>query len=426
MSKDDIIRVNDVAPWKSSLARRASSGEELTRSTNPVRIRSKPMQATLSSVASLGAALALAASPALAASAQAAPSTPDTFTSPAALSAAPTEAQRAALDAILATDPAVLQEAVSRELKEYRGERRAEASAAKKVLGLYNTAQEAQAAQAKVFKALQSNEKKLEVLQSKKLTSKDLPAYTKALQERETLVTLYGRNGRTAERALKAYNTARVSYNTLKATRTENLKELQALDSVFTLARTSDADPHTIAHLGRLQTDAVSSGVASHPVPLAARKIADNPVCNTNFQTYPNGDMPAEARCPLSFTRAKGHSLRPHAARDMNALMVAYEADLKKPFCITDSYRDYATQVSLKAQKPVLAAKPGTSNHGLGMAVDLCGGIGDFGSKEHQWMRANAPYFGWNLPSWARQDGSKPEPWHWEYTAAEKGSTLQP
>jgi len=51
----------------------------------------------------------------------------------------------------------------------------------------------------------------------------------------------------------------------------------------------------------------------------------------------------------------------------------------------------------------------------MGRAVDLCGGVQSFGSPAHQWMRQNAPLYGWFHPSWAAAGGSLPEPWHWEY-----------
>ena len=82
---------------------------------------------------------------------------------------------------------------------------------------------------------------------------------------------------------------------------------------------------------------------------------------------------------------------------------------------LEDTYRSYAAQVDVKARKPVLAAKPGTSNHGLGLATDLCGGIENFGTAQHQWMKAHAPLFGFYHPAWAQAGGSKPEPWHWEF-----------
>ena len=64
---------------------------------------------------------------------------------------------------------------------------------------------------------------------------------------------------------------------------------------------------------------------------------------------------------------------------------------------------------------PARAAAPGTSNHGLGKALDLCGGINNFGHPAHAWMQQNAPLYGWFHPSWAAAGGSLPEPWHWEY-----------
>ena len=86
------------------------------------------------------------------------------------------------------------------------------------------------------------------------------------------------------------------------------------------------------------------------------------------------------------------------------------------PICVTDSYRTYDEQVRLKREKPGLAAEPGTSNHGWGMATDLCGGIQNDGTAANNWLRQNAGRFAWFHPSWADPGGSGPyEPWHWEY-----------
>jgi LAS superfamily LD-carboxypeptidase LdcB len=71
--------------------------------------------------------------------------------------------------------------------------------------------------------------------------------------------------------------------------------------------------------------------------------------------------------------------------------------------------------VRLKSEKPALAATPGTSNHGWGTATDLCGGVESFGTPQHAWLATNAPLYNWFHPSWARQGGTKPEPWHFEY-----------
>jgi LAS superfamily LD-carboxypeptidase LdcB len=79
---------------------------------------------------------------------------------------------------------------------------------------------------------------------------------------------------------------------------------------------------------------------------------------------------------------------------------------------ITDSYRTYETQVRLAQEKGLyseggLAARPGTSRHGFGLALDLGGGANSSGTPQNNWLVANANSFGFQtIPR---------EPWHWEY-----------
>jgi LAS superfamily LD-carboxypeptidase LdcB len=110
-----------------------------------------------------------------------------------------------------------------------------------------------------------------------------------------------------------------------------------------------------------------------------------------------------------------GHALRCDAAASYAAMSDAFRAAFGVPLCITDSYRSYSSQVSAFVRKPALAAVPGTSNHGWGLAVDLCGGINVAGSPQWTWMQAHAGPFGFVNPPWARPGAEKPEPWHWEY-----------
>ncbi|WP_227748614.1 M15 family metallopeptidase [Oerskovia douganii] len=128
---------------------------------------------------------------------------------------------------------------------------------------------------------------------------------------------------------------------------------------------------------------------------------------------YSNGTIPESLLCSPSF--APGHLVRCDAAYQLEQLNVAYRAAFGTDISVTSSYRSFASQVAVKASKGYLAAAPGTSNHGMGQALDLGGGISSFGSAQYAWMRANAPAYGWDNPEWARQGGSKPEAWHWEY-----------
>jgi hypothetical protein len=127
---------------------------------------------------------------------------------------------------------------------------------------------------------------------------------------------------------------------------------------------------------------------------------------------WANGQIPADQLCRVG---VGAHRLRCDAAAAYSAMSVAFEMAFGSPLCITDSYRSLAAQVDAHLRKPEITAVPGTSNHGWGLAVDLCGGINSFGTAQTAWMTANAARFGWTHPDWAQRNGSNPEPWHWEY-----------
>lgn len=130
-----------------------------------------------------------------------------------------------------------------------------------------------------------------------------------------------------------------------------------------------------------------------------------------NTNQYKNGQIPKSALCPIS----TGGLLRCDAARSFEVMDAAFKAEFGKSISVTDSYRSFAGQVRCRATKGSICATPGKSNHGWGLALDLGGGINNFGTPSHRWMQANAARFGWSNPQWAQQNGSMPEPWHWEF-----------
>ena len=162
------------------------------------------------------------------------------------------------------------------------------------------------------------------------------------------------------------------------------------------------------------------------PLPAGLRAVSRSkirpvlPGCDGRVSdySYPNGQVPADELCALTF--APGHHLRADAAVSLAMLNIAYRSRYGQNLCLTDSYRTLAAQASLAARKPGLAARPGTSEHGMGLAVDFCGGVQTYRSQRYDWMRANAPTFGWANPDWAIPPSSREEPWHWEYVAGEK------
>ncbi|WP_418275087.1 M15 family metallopeptidase [Isoptericola jiangsuensis] len=147
----------------------------------------------------------------------------------------------------------------------------------------------------------------------------------------------------------------------------------------------------------------------------AAKKAAENlRQYVTSTEGAGNGLIPADALSEPAF--APGEQLRRDAARQLERLDAAYHARFGDHLDVVDSYRSYDSQVAVKASRGYLAAVPGYSNHGWGVAVDLNGGVETFGTAQYEWLRENGPLFGWDNPDWARSDGRKPEAWHWEYT----------
>ncbi|MEU4216508.1 M15 family metallopeptidase [Actinoplanes sp. NPDC026623] len=119
---------------------------------------------------------------------------------------------------------------------------------------------------------------------------------------------------------------------------------------------------------------------------------------------YGNGKIPASALEKVGDT---GHKLWAPAAESLTRMISDAKAQGVK-IGITDSYRSYDEQVDVARRKGLysqggLAAKPGTSEHGWGMATDL-----DLNNKAQAWMRANGEKYGFveNTPR---------EPWHWAF-----------
>jgi len=138
------------------------------------------------------------------------------------------------------------------------------------------------------------------------------------------------------------------------------------------------------------------------------------PGCGVEVGTgFANGQVPSDQLC-APWDGAQ--QVRADAAQSLAALNQAYTARFGESMCLTDGYRSYDQQVATKAAKGYLAAQPGYSNHGWGLAVDLCAET--YAGERWDWLAGQAQDSGWDNPDWARPGGSKYEPWHWEFTDA--------
>lgn len=145
---------------------------------------------------------------------------------------------------------------------------------------------------------------------------------------------------------------------------------------------------------------ATAAGTTTAPVS-TARNADGVPVA---LAGYGNGKIPADALHEVGTT---GHRLWAPAADALDTLIADAARD-GVTIGITDSYRSYEAQVDVAARKGLysqggLAAVPGTSDHGWGMAVDL-----KLDDAAQSWMRANGGRYGF-------VEDTPREPWHWAF-----------
>lgn len=156
-------------------------------------------------------------------------------------------------------------------------------------------------------------------------------------------------------------------------------------------------------------------------------------------QLYKNGELPDSALVESSVMRALyvgkdkrdiKYKLFKDASSSLNAFINYFNKSKfagKQPLSITDGYRDLREQIILKDRLGTQAAKPGTSNHGWGVAVDFWWGVPTnfrkndelrkiaFNHPMYKWFFENAWRFGWYNPAGLRDNSGLDEWWHWEY-----------
>jgi D-alanyl-D-alanine carboxypeptidase len=175
----------------------------------------------------------------------------------------------------------------------------------------------------------------------------------------------------------------------------------QSTTSVSSTASSSSGSSSQFADA--LQDAVSSSGTGT--VSAAGRNYTVNSKgIPTDLAQYGNGKIPRSALEQVGNTH---HRLWAPAASSLTQMMADASKDGVK-IGITDSYRPYDEQVDLARRKGLysqggLAAKPGTSEHGWGMAADL-----DLDSKGLSWMRQNASKYGF-------VNNVSRESWHWAY-----------
>lgn len=110
-----------------------------------------------------------------------------------------------------------------------------------------------------------------------------------------------------------------------------------------------------------------------------------------------------------------------------------YRSESKQNELFTNKVKEYIkqgyTEKDSESLSQTIVAKPGTSEHNLGLAVDLNGVQNDFNiTKEFSWLNENAHNYGFIL----RYDNSKQnvtgkiyEPWHFRFVGIDHAKKMK-
>ncbi len=158
-------------------------------------------------------------------------------------------------------------------------------------------------------------------------------------------------------------------------------------------------------------------------------------VANKTRPLNPKNYVPALAN--LAFPGGRGQ-LRPEAAAALQQMFADYRAQSGTQLTVVSPYRSYNTQVSTyngwvarlgQAQADRQSARPGTSEHQTGLAVDIDTGSNQgFGATPAGiWLATNSYKYGFivRYPQGLEPiTGYEYEPWHFRYIGVELATEM--
>ena len=109
----------------------------------------------------------------------------------------------------------------------------------------------------------------------------------------------------------------------------------------------------------------------------------------------------------------------------------SYERQKNNYNHLTESYmHDYnLSEAEARKKAATVILPPGTSEHNLGFAMDICGTESSFkDTKEYAWLQQHAHEYGFILRYTAEKQpitGIIPEPWHWRYVGVEYAEKIK-
>lgn len=129
------------------------------------------------------------------------------------------------------------------------------------------------------------------------------------------------------------------------------------------------------------------------------------------MSTYKNGQLPPEALTDTSGGRPLEHG----AAASYERTSAGFKKKFGRPLQFNNGWTGYRTLEQQEVlyddgRNAAYAAKPGTSNHGWGLAGDFT--LQPYASDEWKWMNTEGRKYGWRPYT---ENDLAYEPWHWTY-----------
>ncbi len=232
--------------------------------------------------------------------------------------------------------------------------------------------------------------------------------------------------------------------------------QTESIANVVTTESTEPSTPDTTDHPSETDTDTTSElTTAPHPSELVTsvnpdtgRIVVDlnredwNLVVVNAGREMPEGYVP-ELKEILGCGKYLDYRVAPHyedmyyAAKKDGIILTpysAYRSYERQKNNYNNLTKSYMSQYNLnEADARVKAATvilpPGTSEHNLGYAMDICGTESSFSNtKEYAWLQQHAHEYGFILRYTAEKQpitGIIPEPWHWRYVGVEYAEKIK-
>jgi len=165
-----------------------------------------------------------------------------------------------------------------------------------------------------------------------------------------------------------------------------------------------------------IKTNKTSDGASHQPI----KKTYKGSIEAFKGKQLENGLLPQELIGQSSSATGFPALLLKDVINDFDRLAIAFENKFNQKLVLNDSYRTFNEQIKIKDKKlkegkSGEAAKPGTSNHGWGLAFDFSTHYNNksgFQSETYKWMLENAPRFGFESPPILRDGAGSDESWH--------------